>query len=100
MTTPGSKEPYETPLSLVELLNAIADEATSRHHDHQSDETLVECHVCGEWEGHTDECPIPAIQKWLASWQGFWHLGQVTVYGCTSTHTRQSQHHLLMRTYG
>lgn len=56
---------YETPLSLVDLINAIADEATARHHDSQSDETLVECRVCGEWEGHTDLCPIPAIQKWL-----------------------------------
>lgn len=55
---------YQTLPHLNDLLEEVTDEAIARHHHEPSGETLVECKLCGEWEGHTDLCPIPAIEKW------------------------------------
>ena len=30
-------------------------------------ETFSECLLCGEVDSHTDECPIPALRRWLES---------------------------------
>jgi len=49
---------------LVTMLNDVADDAIVRHMN-SDDETFLECRVCGEWDSHTDICPIPAIEHWL-----------------------------------
>jgi len=53
-----------------DILNGVyvlLDVAVEHHHDRPSGETMVECHVCGEWEGHTTECFVPALDRWLAT---------------------------------
>lgn len=54
---------WTTPEPLVEALSAVLD-AQHREYHPQSDETFVQCLVCGEWEGHDDSCPVPAIENW------------------------------------
>jgi hypothetical protein len=56
---------WETPQELDDMLEAIWDQSRQLHHDTQSDEKLLQCLVCGEWEGHTVVCPIPVIETWL-----------------------------------
>jgi hypothetical protein len=51
-------------MTLEDKLAALADDAIVRVHDPVSDETFIRCLVCGEWEGHTDICPLPAIERW------------------------------------
>ena len=29
------------------------------------DEVFLHCLVCGDWDGHKDDCFIPAAKKWL-----------------------------------
>lgn len=51
-----------------DLINEGLDEvlgvATMLHP--AGDETLTQCRLCDEFEGHTDECPMPWIDHWLA----------------------------------
>lgn len=56
----------EVPTSIVDALDVAVTDALQVCYDRGSDETVVECLVCGEWEGHRDGCPIPAIQAWQA----------------------------------
>lgn len=49
------------------VLEQTLDDAIVRHHDSQSGETFEECVVCGEWDGHVNHCPIPAIDKYINS---------------------------------
>ena len=49
---------------LNDLLDQVTDEVYSNHRDSTSEETFQSCNLCGEWEGHTDVCPIPAIETW------------------------------------
>jgi hypothetical protein len=55
---------YETPQVLIDLIERVIDCGGNRHSN--GDETFIECLVCGEWEGHTDDCPIPALDRWMA----------------------------------
>jgi hypothetical protein len=36
-------------------------EDTRISHSNDDGETFLECVVCGDWEGHTDECPMPHL---------------------------------------
>jgi hypothetical protein len=58
MATPPIPAP-----DVVNLLNDVLDAATLRHSN--GDETFIECRLCGEWDGHTDACPLPTIEGWL-----------------------------------
>jgi len=58
-----AKKPYITPTEFVDALERLVDEATVPHYS--GDEAFAECRICGEWEGHTDICPIPAILNWM-----------------------------------
>lgn len=52
-----------------DALNAMQqaiDSAEVRHYDHNSDETFIECLICGEWEEHKDGCPIPVMKTVIA----------------------------------
>ncbi len=60
-----TRKQYEAPAIVIELMNLLADNAIVRHSN--DDETFLECLVCGEWDGHADECPMPAIERWLKS---------------------------------
>jgi len=53
-----------TELVLNTLTEALED-AIQNHHDSQSGETFQECMLCGEWDSHIKECPIPAIELWF-----------------------------------
>lgn len=50
---------------VLDAAQVTLDLALGHHVDPNSDETFVECRVCGEWEGHTDGCFIPALHRWL-----------------------------------
>jgi len=58
---------HTPPQALVDLLLAVEDQAQERHHAEEVGETFISCRLCGEWEGHTDACPIPAIETWLGT---------------------------------
>lgn len=62
---PGGK--YEPPELLIDLVNQTVDEAIQKRHDRTSGESFVFCGLCGEWEDHTPDCPIPWLDSWLAS---------------------------------
>ena len=51
-------------MTLEDRLAAIADDALALVHDPVSEESFTRCLICGEWEDHTDVCPIPAIERW------------------------------------
>jgi len=55
-------EPART--QVVENLIDALDRAILRHSN--DEETFTECILCYEWEGHKEDCPIPAIDKWLS----------------------------------
>ena len=47
-------------------VQALLDVALVRLRDyHHADVTLIECQLCGDVDGHTDDCPIPAVQRWM-----------------------------------
>lgn len=48
-----------------ELLEQVLEAGLLKHYDSKSEETLQECLLCDDWEGHKDGCPIPVIEKWL-----------------------------------
>lgn len=51
---------------LVDAIEALIDTAMRGHSTGGEDpETFYECRACGEWDGHTDNCPIPLAQLWL-----------------------------------
>jgi hypothetical protein len=52
---------HTCPDELMDQLRTFVDAAIFTHHDRTSDELLDECLVCGEWDAHTDACPVPGI---------------------------------------
>lgn len=56
-------EPYEPPAEVLQLVNTLIDQARTSQSWHTG-ETFVQCLVCGEWEGHADNCPMPALIRW------------------------------------
>lgn len=51
---------------IAEAVEQLLDEVKSTHYDSQSEESFTECHVCGEWESHKDNCFVPVLEKWLS----------------------------------
>ena len=49
------------PERVWDLMNELCDEALSRQYDEKSEDTFVQCLVCGEWEGHTPDCPMDKL---------------------------------------
>jgi len=47
---------YDT---IGELLSQL--ERRSNH----GEEVFIQCVACGEWEGHTEDCHVPAVKAWL-----------------------------------
>ncbi len=39
--------------------------ALEGHCDPCSEESFVQCHVCGGWDGHDEDCPVPGLETWL-----------------------------------
>lgn len=62
MTEPNTA-PYEAPEELIDLVNHLVDLAIVPHSN--GDETFQECRLCGRWEEHADECPVPALERWM-----------------------------------
>lgn len=60
-----AKLKHEVPVDVENALVDLVDVCIVLHYDHRSEETLTECRCCGEWEGHTDVCPMPAIGRWI-----------------------------------
>ena len=48
---------------VVHAVEMLLDVSQERHSN--DEETFVACHLCGSWEGHEDECPVPALLDWL-----------------------------------
>lgn len=65
---PGQPEPYEPPEEICEavenFLGEVLRRVTFSAPSHDEAETFMECRICGEWDGHTDDCPIPAVLRW------------------------------------
>lgn len=58
---------YTPPDQIIDLVDQLVNAAQTGYHDRQSDETMAFCVMCGEWEGHTDDCPIPKLKEWMNS---------------------------------
>jgi hypothetical protein len=57
-----------TPTSdVITAAEQLLDEALTRLHDHVSEETFTQCEMCGEVDSHTDDCPVPALEKWMST---------------------------------
>lgn len=66
MTKKKAPRAWEVPLHLIDLIDEVLCEAHLRQNDPRGDgETFILCQVCGEWDSHTDACPIPALKKWF-----------------------------------
>jgi hypothetical protein len=56
--------------STAEAAQTLLDVALVRLYDRNSEESFEECQlcgdvVCGDVDSHTDDCPIPALKKWM-----------------------------------
>lgn len=49
---------------VCEVVEDVVDTCLHYHYDSKSEETFIECLMCGEWEGHTQTCLIPTILAW------------------------------------
>jgi hypothetical protein len=58
---------YEAPQSLIEAIDSVVSDAISKSTTADDEETFTLCRLCGEWEGHTDDCPIPWMDSWLSN---------------------------------
>ena len=54
--------PTDDAAEAVQTLLLIARE---RIYDRNKDEVFYECQLCGDVDGHTDDCPIPALKAWM-----------------------------------
>lgn len=52
---------HKVPQRVWDVLEELCDEAMARHYDSRSEETLTECRLCDEWEGHKPGCPMPLV---------------------------------------
>ena len=59
---PSKQEEEESELveRVVYLLNAAVELVEARPTVH-----VMECQMCGMWDCHTDQCPVPALEHWL-----------------------------------
>jgi hypothetical protein len=57
---------YQAPEVAIDLVNQLVDFAIVRH-TNTDGETFQECLIFGQWEEHTDDCPFPALDRWLKS---------------------------------
>jgi hypothetical protein len=39
-------------------------DVVTRHHTYTDGETFVECELCGGWDDHADDCPVPVLLTW------------------------------------
>lgn len=62
---PRAKAHHRCADELIDQVGALLEAAEARHTDRHADETFSECLLCGEWDSHTDACPVPAIYRWL-----------------------------------
>ena len=66
MSRPTDRAAYDPPQELIDLVDRLREESIVRHSTGGEDpETFTECRLCGGWEDHADDCPIPAIERWL-----------------------------------
>ena len=55
---------HNPPDSLTDLVEELMCATVSEHYESKADETYTYCNACGEWEGHTDDCFMPALEAW------------------------------------
>lgn len=55
---------YILPAEVIDAVQSLLDTVLVSHHDRQSEETFIECLMCGEWDSHIDDCCIPAVLAW------------------------------------
>lgn len=49
----------------MQVIRELNDVMVSSYHDAKSDETFLECHICGLWDDHAADCFVPALTRWL-----------------------------------
>jgi hypothetical protein len=50
---------------LLDTMQKIVEDAVIYHNDSESGESFRECVVCGDWDEHHKNCPVPAIELWI-----------------------------------
>jgi len=50
---------------VVDAAEALLDVSVSSHYDEQSGDTFEQCHACGGWEEHKEDCFVPNLKTWL-----------------------------------
>ncbi len=60
---------HEVPQEIVDTVDSLLDMAvtTFRNRTSYDEENMENCHVCGEVDGHSDLCFVPALKKWFKS---------------------------------
>ena len=53
---------------ICQVAEQLVSVATDRAVDRLSREPFALCHMCGELDAHTFNCPIPKVIRWLADW--------------------------------
>jgi hypothetical protein len=59
-----SGRPFRVSDTVIEAVAELLDTVTNGTYHESTDEVFTQCLMCGEWEGHADECPVPALKKW------------------------------------
>jgi len=65
MTKPSRLIPQTELDALAATAQEFVAQAMPRFQDRRADESFFICLVCDSFEGHTETCFIPAIEKWL-----------------------------------
>lgn len=58
-------DPWEPSAATCDDVQNLLDSLTERMHDRDSGETFLECKACGEVDGHTPQCFVPAMKAWV-----------------------------------
>lgn len=59
-------DPFEPDADICAQVQEVVAAALSRQTHYGADETFTLCRCCGEWDSHTDACPIPRLEAWLS----------------------------------
>ena len=66
-TGPSDIQPdqWEPSASTCDDVQGLLDVLSERMHDRTSDETFIQCKACGEVDGHSQQCFVPLMQRWV-----------------------------------
>lgn len=66
-TGPSDIQPdqWEPSASTCDDVQGLLDALSERLHDRTSDETFIQCLACGQVDGHSPQCFVPLMERWV-----------------------------------